>query len=363
VAESLGVGLIGCGNIAHLHTASLARIALAGAPVRAVAAADPSPAAREAVTRNFPFERLHDDPYAVLSDPDVDLVYICTPTFTHRDLYLAAFDAGKHLYAEKPIAPSFPEVQELCAAAADSSVISQVGFQMRYHALLAKVAELARTGELGEPMAYLWRDDEAFPTADVDSNLSDWRSQASAAGGGVLLEHSIHGLDMLASMFGPARTVAAATRSVLGYDVEDTAALAITHDGGVVGTLATVYGGVRGREESRLEVFFRDAIVEVTWGVLVDAPEASMRIQRAGERPIAIDPADVLTDLLAQQGIEARPFFWNELASRAFVESIVGGRRASPSFDDALLAHATVEAGYRAAVSGDVVRVADVMGS
>jgi 1,5-anhydro-D-fructose reductase (1,5-anhydro-D-mannitol-forming) len=352
MADTVGVGFIGCGNIAQLHTASLARIAADGVAIRAVAASDPSPQARAAASRNWPFERLHDDAAAVLADPEVDAVFICTPTALHRDLYLAALAAGKHLYAEKPIAPTFDIVQELCAAASAAPVTTQVGFQMRYHALLARVQAIAAANELGPPMAYLLRDDEAFPTTDLDANNSDWRSQAKFSGGGPLIEHTIHGIDILTWLFGPAARVAATTRRTLGYDVEDTAALMLEHDSGVTGTIVTIYGGVKGREESRLEVFFRSGIVEITWGVLVDAPEASMRIQRSGEPAQIIDPAEVLADHLVALSVTRRPFFWNELASRAFFDAIRSQTPASPGFVDALIAHATVEAAYRSAKTG-----------
>lgn len=91
--DVIGVGLIGCGNMGQIHAASLARLAEDGVALRAVSAADPSPSARAAAARNWPFERLHDDPAVVLADPEVDAVFICTPTALHHELYLAAIDS------------------------------------------------------------------------------------------------------------------------------------------------------------------------------------------------------------------------------------------------------------------------------
>jgi len=203
VAETVGIGFIGCGMMAQLHTASLSAIQADGVPVRAVAASDPDPAARAANHRNWPFERLYEEAAAVLADPEVDAVYVCTPTSTHRPLYLATLDAGKHLYAEKPLAPTFDAVVEICAAGRTAPVVSQVGFQLRRHALIARARDLVRSGELGPPMAYLLRDDEAFPTTSITPHSSGWRSDRAAAGGGTLLEHSIHSVDLLHWIFGP----------------------------------------------------------------------------------------------------------------------------------------------------------------
>ena len=88
---------------------------------------------------------------------------------------------------------------------------------------------------------------------------------------------------MLAWLFGPAwSAVYAAERNVFGYSVEDVAALTIEHDDGVVGNLVTVFNGVVGREERRLEVFFERGSVELTTDFIVGAPEDSLLVQRPG---------------------------------------------------------------------------------
>src|SRR5450759_5546532 len=94
-----------------------------------------------------------------------------------------------------------------------------------------------------------------------------------------LLAHAIHSADILTWLFGPPVRVSAVSRRVFGYDVEDVAALVIEHRSGVVGTLLTIFNGVRGREERRLEAFFERAAVEVTTNLLDEAPEDSFLIQ------------------------------------------------------------------------------------
>jgi predicted dehydrogenase len=123
----------------------------------------------------------------------------------------------------------------------------------------------------------------------------------------------------------------------------------------------TVYGGVQGREERRLEVFFERGIVEVTSGVLVDTEDNSFRMEIAGETTVRIDPNVILWEHLAALGVSVQPFFWNELASRAFFESIQTGRPASPGFADALIAHATVEAAYQSAKYKRAVDISELI--
>ncbi|HUT52221.1 MAG TPA: Gfo/Idh/MocA family oxidoreductase [bacterium] len=361
--KPIGVGLIGCGNIGQIHAASLAHICEDGVPIRPVIAADPVEDNREAVASNWAFKWLVDDAHQVIVHPEVDVVLVCTPTATHRDLIFSVLEAGKHLYSEKPLAPTFKAVKEICRAVMASPIIAQVGFQMRWNAMHSRVKKLTQSGELGRPMSYLARDDECWPTTEHSSFASSWRSQRKFSGGGPLIEHSIHAVDLVSWMFGPPARVSAATRSMLGYDVEDAAALTLEHESGVIGNILTVFGGVEGREESRFEIFFERGIIEITWGVMVETEENSFRLEIAGEGPRNLDPAEILADHLAGLGITSKPYFWNELAHRSFFDSIRAGRPASPGFADALIAHAAIEAAYRSAQEKKVVAVKDLIGA
>src|SRR6185312_3674868 len=102
---------------------------------------------------------------------------------------------------------------------AASARTAQVGFHSRFHPLVNELVRLTRSGELGAPMGYTLRDDQYWPTGDVVPGHSSWRSQRAQAGGGALIEHSIHSADILSWLFGPATSVYARTRNVFGYDV------------------------------------------------------------------------------------------------------------------------------------------------
>jgi myo-inositol 2-dehydrogenase/D-chiro-inositol 1-dehydrogenase len=346
----LGVGLIGCGMIGQVHAAGLGQLVEDG-EVRAIAAADLSEDARAAASRNARgFERLHDDGHAVIEDPDVEAVLIASPTSTHRDLVLATLDAGKPLLCEKPLAPTFAVVREMHDAVAASGVTAQVGFHSRFHYLFNRLRDLVASEELGAPMGYVLREDQYWPTGDVVPGHSSWRSDRAQAGGGALLEHTIHGADVVSWLFGPATRVFGRTRSHFGYDVEDFAAATVEHASGVVGTFVTVFNGVRGREERRLEVFFERGAVELTADFVVGAPEDSFLVQRpdaAAERP---DLDELRAAHWRTLGITRDDvFFYLYLGARAWVHAVRDRSIASPGFGDALAAHALVEAAYRSA--------------
>jgi predicted dehydrogenase len=208
-------------------------------------------------------------------------------------------------------------------------------------------------------MGYTLRDDQYWPTGDVVPGHSSWRSERAQAGGGALLEHSIHSADLLSWLFGRARNVYARTRNVFGYDVEDTAALTIEHEGGAVGNLVTVFNGVRGREERRFEAFFERGAVEITTNFVVGAPEDSFLIQRPDEAPERVDLDALRDDHFTSLGIARRDFlFYTYPADRAWVHAVRTGTPAVPGFADALAAHALVEAAYRSAAAGAPVDLA-----
>jgi predicted dehydrogenase len=352
VTDAIGVGLIGCGMIGQGHGYALRLLAEDG-EIRPVSVTDLSVEAVESVRRICAFERVAADARAVIDDPDVDAVVIVTPTTTHRDLVFAVLDAGKPLLCEKPLATNFAVVTEMCDAVAAAGTTAQVGFHSRFHPLLHELVRLVHGGELGAPMGYTLRDDQYWPTGDVVPGHSSWRSDRALAGGGALLEHSIHSADILTWLFGPAVRVYARTRNVFGYDVEDTAVCTIEHDAGVVGTLTSIFNGVRGREERRLEVFFERGAVEVTTDFLVGAREDGFLVQRPDREPERLDVAALLDRHFAAEGIERRGFYvYLYPAARAFVRAARARMPASPGFEDARRAHALVEAAYRSAESG-----------
>jgi predicted dehydrogenase len=352
MANALGVGLIGAGMIGQGHAYALRLLAEDG-EVRPVAVTDLSSDAVDAARAICPFERAARDARSVIDDPDVDAVVVVTPTTTHCELVHAVVRAGKPLLCEKPLATTFDVVTEICDAVTASGLTAQVGFHSRFHPLINELVRLTVSRELGAPMGYTLRDDQYWPTGDVVPGHSSWRSQRAHAGGGALLEHSIHSADILSWLFGRATNVFARTRNVFGYDVEDTAVCTIEHGSGVVGTLMSIFNGVRGREERRLEVFFERGAVEVTTDFLVGAREDSFLIQRPDGEPEHLDVEALRDTHFAADGITRRDFIvYLYPAARAFVHAVQARQPAAPGFADALAAHALVDAAYRSVAAG-----------
>src|SRR5262249_40391655 len=112
MAAQVGVGLVGSGFIAEMHAEAFALSTIAS--VRAVASRTPDRAAASAGQHGIP--AWHSDFRELVERSDVDLVCIAAPNHLHRDITVAAAEAGKHVICEKPLARTLAEADEMIAA-------------------------------------------------------------------------------------------------------------------------------------------------------------------------------------------------------------------------------------------------------
>jgi myo-inositol 2-dehydrogenase/D-chiro-inositol 1-dehydrogenase len=361
-SEPLRIGLLGCGQIAQAHAAALRFLADDGV-ARVSAVADPDPEGIRRVAGIVgDLERSYSDGRELIDDPTVDAVAVVAPTRFHRDLIAAVASAGKPLFTEKPLAPDFSTVCEIADTVRAAGIPAQVGFQSRFHPIVRQLQDWVVEGELGAPMAYTIRDDQFWPTGAVVPGHSSWRAERSQAGGGALLEHSIHSCDIACWLFGPVARVFASTRHVFGFDVEDVAAITIEHHSGVVGNLVTVFNGVRDREERRIEVFFERAAVEATTDFIIGAPEDSLLLKQDGAPAERFDVDALRRATFAADGFDPNRevFVYQYFGYAAFASALRRGLDPVPGIADAVRAHEVVEAAYQSARTKGAANVADL---
>jgi predicted dehydrogenase len=111
---------------------------------------DASEAARERVAAGFPRARFTADLEDLLSDPGLDAVALATPVPTHAALAERVLRADKHCFVEKPLAQAVADAERAVAAAADTGKVLMVGHLLVYHPGVAKLREIADSGELGD---------------------------------------------------------------------------------------------------------------------------------------------------------------------------------------------------------------------
>lgn len=142
--SKLGIVIVGTGMIGAVHRRAAL---LAGAEVRGVAASSPQRA--QEVAQAWNVAHAYRDIEEVVSDPQVQVVHVCTPNHLHRAMAQAALEAGKHVICEKPLATTLDDAQALAALAARTGLVATVPFVYRYHPVVREARARIAQGELG----------------------------------------------------------------------------------------------------------------------------------------------------------------------------------------------------------------------
>lgn len=336
------IGIVGCGFISQLHSRALKGIIKAGLVDAAVVAThdvDRSRAAACAAAHGAPLVA-HD--VATLLEA-VDAVWICTPTSSHRALVEEAAVAGVAIFCEKPLATTVADAEAMAAAAA--AVPSQVGLVLRTSPAYSALVELVQSGDLGRPMTAVFRDDQYLP--NQGQYASSWRADVTIAGGGTLLEHSIHDLDVLRWLLGEVVSVSARTANFAGHPgIEDLAVATLVFESGAVATLTSAWHQILTRPSTRsLEVICERGIASVPSdeyeGPLHLLADAGNHV-RTVERPQWVSDLPIDEPWLRYAGAYAPQ-------ALEFLAAVAEGRTPAPGLDVAVAAHRLADAVYRSA--------------
>jgi predicted dehydrogenase len=277
-----------------------------------------------------------------------DAVWVCTPTAAHRGAVDEALAAGRAVFCEKPLSTDLASATELVGAVDSAGVPSQSGLVLRSAPVFRALRDLVESGALGQPMAAVFRDDQYFPTQGTYA--STWRADVAQAGGGCLIEHSIHDVDILRFCFGEVDSVAARIANVSGHEgVEDVASVSLSFTSGFEAQLTSVWHDVLSRGSTRrMEVLCREGVV---W--LKNEFRGPLHIQTSEGKEVRACPSPEWVDALPladdEIGLAVRAYVE---ADRAFVDAVGAGRPPHPSLAEALVAHRLVDAAYRSSASG-----------
>ena len=144
----------------------------------------------------------HRDPFDVISDPEVDIVYIATPPGSHMEYALEVIKAGKPVYLEKPMARTWHECTMINEAAEKRNIPVYVAYYRRSLEYFKKVKEIIDGGALGKILHINLQ--QNFPARDEDHRPGHmpWRLIPKESGGGYFHDMGCHALDILFYMFG-----------------------------------------------------------------------------------------------------------------------------------------------------------------
>lgn len=133
----------------------------------------------------------------LVDDPEVDAVYISTTNELHRDQTLAAARAGKHILCEKPLAISLDDARAMVRAAKEAGIVLATNHHLRNAATHRAMRDAVKAGRIGRPLSA-----RVFHAVYLPQHLQGWRLDRPDAGGGVILDITVHDTDTLRFVLG-----------------------------------------------------------------------------------------------------------------------------------------------------------------
>ncbi len=332
----VGVALIGSGRMGSFHGETLAH-RLPG--VRLAAVADPARGAAESLAARLGVASAYTDPVQALADSTVDAVVIAAPARFHADLIVAAAEAGKAVFCEKPAALSLGDLDRAIEAARAAGVVLQVGFNRRFAPDWAAARALLDDGRLGTPrlLRSLTRDPGGFDPSRVPPDT-------------IFNETLIHDFDTLRFLNPGAEAVE--VHAVADALVEpdwgsqgllDTAVVTVRFDNGAVGVAEACFEAAYGYDV-RGEVFGSGGMATMGDGRLTG-------MVYSGSAGRVVETAHSDQTLLAGAYVA-------ELA--AFGDAVRYGAPPAVSGEDARAALAMALAAAQSVRSGRPVRIVEV---
>jgi 1,5-anhydro-D-fructose reductase (1,5-anhydro-D-mannitol-forming) len=325
-------GLIGASTIAREWVIDAIRAT--GGELVSVMSSSPERARAYAEQNGIP--KAVSDLDALVSDSDIDAVYISTTNELHRDQAIAAAKAGKHVLCEKPLSLSLDDAHAMAAAAKAAGVVLATNHHLRNAATHVAMRDAIAAGKIGRPLAA-----RVFHAVYLPPHLQGWRLDKPSAGGGVILDITVHDADTL--------------RFVLGEDPVEV--IALSQSGGMSkGGLEDAVMGVM-RFESGLIAQFHDGFTTkfAETGFEVHGTDGSLVARNVmTQRPVGT------VTLRTAEGERDLPNHGKNLyetALEAFHSAIAGKGRPSATAEDGIWSLATGLAVVEAAKSGTAVKI------
>ncbi|MCG8352535.1 MAG: Gfo/Idh/MocA family oxidoreductase [Chloroflexales bacterium] len=188
---TINLGVIGLGRIGRINSRYLLGRA-EGARLAAVSTRRPKAAAE--LLGQTSSVKIYTNYHDLLADPAIDGVLVVTHTHTHHDIVIAAAEAGKAVFCEKPIALTLAETDSMLAAVEKAGVLFQVGFMRRFDKGFAAAKQKIEAGDIGTPIV------AQSISRDPNCPEPDWAAPANS--GGMILDLAIHDFDMFRWLMG-----------------------------------------------------------------------------------------------------------------------------------------------------------------
>jgi 1,5-anhydro-D-fructose reductase (1,5-anhydro-D-mannitol-forming) len=271
----------------------------------------------------------------LVNDPEIDAVYISTTNELHRDQALAAARAGKHILCEKPLAMSLEDARGMVKAAQDAGVVMATNHHLRNAATHGAMRAAIKAGRIGQP-----RSARVFHAVYLPPHLQGWRLDKPEAGGGVILDITVHDADTLRFVLdaNPVEAIAFSQAGGMGKaGLEDAVMGVLRFENGVI---AQFHDGFTTKfAETGLEVHGTDGSL-IGRNVMSQRAAGTVTLRDAnGEQELPLDHRNLYETALAafhvaiagkgQPSATGEDGVWSLAAGLAVVEAARTGRTVS----------------------------------
>lgn len=233
---------------------------------------------------------------ALVRDKDVDAVYVSTTNELHREQAIAAAQAGKHILCEKPLALTLSDAHAMVRAAKDAGVVMGTNHHLRNAASHRAMRDAIAAGKIGMPLAA-----RVFHAVYLPPHLQGWRLDRPDAGGGVILDITVHDADTLRFVLGddPVEAMAFSQRGGMGKEGLEDAVMGVLRFKS--GLLAQFHDGFTTKyAETGFEVHGSAGSL-IGRNVMTQRPVGSVVLRNAdGEQELKLDQRNLYETALAQ---------------------------------------------------------------
>ena len=212
----INIGFIGVGGMGMYQVRTFQKVRGA----RIVAAADPSPVARQGFAQHMPGVTVYDDHRAMLKDGRVEAVVVAVPTYYHAPMAIDAMKAGRPVMVEKPMARTVSAARRMTEVSARTKQLLMVAHCRRYDADWGTFAKVVTGGRIGRPV--LWRH------VMCGGGPGGWFMDEKL-GGGPIMDGAVHDQDFANYLFGDPQSVSASAIKLACHSAVDTVTTVIQY--------------------------------------------------------------------------------------------------------------------------------------
>ncbi len=362
---SIGVAVVGCGNIANPHFRGWQRLVEAG-EARLEVACDNDPARAKQAAEQYGARSTGTDLNEVLSRSEVQAIDVCLPHHLHLPAILAAAKAGKHVLCEKPLVLNLIEAQQAIRACREAGVVLMTANRDRFEPHAQAVKRVIDAGLIGDVNMVLERHMlNKNVLVQAASNNMDWKLKRANAGGGALHRDGIYYIDSLRYWAGSeiAHVTGAEFDNFLWgtEEIETTSHVLFRFKSGAIGVFEMVWC-LQGPHIREITINGSEGYLRLT-GAIGDDATITIHSKRLAAQVLG-DPAVVQSfeDCFFQSPEDAHPDRTGEALvlripyapgfhaqEKEFLAAIREGRESSSSGIDGAKALEVVEGAYRSA--------------